>query len=591
MRATRPSCRAARAMCRCAAIADRRTWPRRAAAPEFVSAASTARTSPAGRCRTATTAHWKIVTASSTTTRRARRQATRTSGARPSTATSCCGSSGASRTRPTSTPNVPIIRVDGTHQKGADGKEIRLAVPDSDSGVYVRGSSKARDQHLGLAHRVRRGVRLPHGPEDAAGGARRRHAEGQRDRDIGQWNAFDHHEGRPPDGGPERHHGARERPVARRPGARAARAAAPRPEEGRRLDGPAVASSSSGTSRSVTEVGPGPRRRPQLEAAMDRRDFIVKSSAASLLACFPASLAGLERITRGRQAGAAVARPHGRAALDHRFRRHRRHERHGAGGVETASPRRSTTASTTSTWRRATATPRRCSARRSSPTARACSWRARRPSAAGTARSASWTTPCARMRTDHFDLYQLHAVTTRDGRREDLRAGRRPRDVRRREEGRQGPLPRILGALGRGGRWRSSSRFDFDTILFPTNFATVARGQLRAAGARRRAGEADGHPGAEGDGARAVAEGREAGHATRSAGTSRSRTPDDALMGLRFTLSHPVTAAIPPGDETLFKHGARPGAALHAAVGGRGARHQGEGRSRRAPLFKYPSWG
>ena len=29
-------------------------------------------------------------------------------------------------------------------------------------------------------------------------------------------------------------------------------------------------------------------------------------------------------------------------------------------------------------------------------------------------------------------------------------------------------------------------------------------------------------------------------------------TPEDAAMGLRFTLSHPVTAAIPPGDETLF---------------------------------------
>jgi hypothetical protein len=25
------------------------------------------------------------------------------------------------------------------------------------------------------------------------------------------------------------------------------------------------------------------------------------------------------------------------------------------------------------------------------------------------------------------------------------------------------------------------------------------------------------------------------------------------MKGLRFTLSHPVTAAIPPGDETLFK--------------------------------------
>ena len=28
--------------------------------------------------------------------------------------------------------------------------------------------------------------------------------------------------------------------------------------------------------------------------------------------------------------------------------------------------------------------------------------------------------------------------------------------------------------------------------------------------------------------------------------------PDAARQGLRFTLSHPVTAAIPPGDDTLF---------------------------------------
>jgi len=30
-------------------------------------------------------------------------------------------------------------------------------------------------------------------------------------------------------------------------------------------------------------------------------------------------------------------------------------------------------------------------------------------------------------------------------------------------------------------------------------------------------------------------------------------TPEDILMGLRFTLSHPVTAAVPPGDENLFR--------------------------------------
>ncbi|HZM12863.1 MAG TPA: hypothetical protein VFB86_01670, partial [Bacteroidales bacterium] len=30
-------------------------------------------------------------------------------------------------------------------------------------------------------------------------------------------------------------------------------------------------------------------------------------------------------------------------------------------------------------------------------------------------------------------------------------------------------------------------------------------------------------------------------------------SPEDITMGLRFTLSHPVTAAIPPGEEKLFR--------------------------------------
>lgn len=41
-------------------------------------------------------------------------------------------------------PNVPIIRPDGTHQRNALGEEIRMAVPDGDSGIYLRGSSKSQ---------------------------------------------------------------------------------------------------------------------------------------------------------------------------------------------------------------------------------------------------------------------------------------------------------------------------------------------------------------------------------------------------------------------------------------------------------------
>jgi hypothetical protein len=41
-------------------------------------------------------------------------------------------------------PNVPIILPDGSHKLNADGEVIRMAVPDSDSGIYLRGMPKAQ---------------------------------------------------------------------------------------------------------------------------------------------------------------------------------------------------------------------------------------------------------------------------------------------------------------------------------------------------------------------------------------------------------------------------------------------------------------
>jgi hypothetical protein len=88
-------------------------------------------------------------------------------------------------------PNVPIIRVDGTHKKGPDGKEIRLAVPDSDSGVYLRGSSKAQVNMWawpigsGEVYGYRMDAKMP--PEVRAGVTPKANA----DRDIGQWNEFE----------------------------------------------------------------------------------------------------------------------------------------------------------------------------------------------------------------------------------------------------------------------------------------------------------------------------------------------------------------------------------------------------------------
>ncbi len=35
-------------------------------------------------------------------------------------------------------PSIPYILPDGTHARASDGKELKLALPDSDSGIYLR---------------------------------------------------------------------------------------------------------------------------------------------------------------------------------------------------------------------------------------------------------------------------------------------------------------------------------------------------------------------------------------------------------------------------------------------------------------------
>jgi hypothetical protein len=87
--------------------------------------------------------------------------------------------------------NVPIIRYDGTHKKGPDGKEITIPVPDSDSGIYLRGSSKAQVNiwcwpiGSGEVYGYRMDEKMP--PAVRAGVTPRANA----DKDVGQWNAFD----------------------------------------------------------------------------------------------------------------------------------------------------------------------------------------------------------------------------------------------------------------------------------------------------------------------------------------------------------------------------------------------------------------
>jgi Domain of Unknown Function (DUF1080) len=86
---------------------------------------------------------------------------------------------------------VPIVRHDGTHKKDATGKEIQIAVPDSDSGIFLRGSSKAQvniwcwPTGSGEVYGYRMDDKMPAAVR--AGVTPKLNA----DRDIGEWNTFE----------------------------------------------------------------------------------------------------------------------------------------------------------------------------------------------------------------------------------------------------------------------------------------------------------------------------------------------------------------------------------------------------------------
>ncbi len=92
---------------------------------------------------------------------------------------------------PYTNPNVPIIRYDGTHKKGPDGKEITIPVPDSDSGIFLRGSSKSQVNiwcwpiGSGEVYGYRMDEKMPAAVRQGVT------PKANADKDIGQWNAFE----------------------------------------------------------------------------------------------------------------------------------------------------------------------------------------------------------------------------------------------------------------------------------------------------------------------------------------------------------------------------------------------------------------
>jgi aryl-alcohol dehydrogenase-like predicted oxidoreductase len=159
-----------------------------------------------------------------------------------------------------------------------------------------------------------------------------------------------------------------------------------------------------------------------------------------------------------------------------------------------------------------------------------------------------------RLRTDHLDLYQIHALSTREELETALSAGGA---IEAFTEAQEAGRIRFIGfsAHSQEVALEAMDRFQFASVLFPVNFTQwfrafgppvvekamrkgIGRLALKAM-ARQRWPEG------------------EAGKVAR-AGWPKcwyepAADPVEAAMALRFTLSQPISAAIPPGDARLFR--------------------------------------
>lgn len=155
-----------------------------------------------------------------------------------------------------------------------------------------------------------------------------------------------------------------------------------------------------------------------------------------------------------------------------------------------------------------------------------------------------------RLKTDHFDLYQFHAVSSMEDVEKILAPGGAAETfLKAREEGKV----RFLGASVHNAEAAISlmDRFQLDSVLFPVNFVLYQEGKFgpqilehaKKKGVARLALKSMAHT-----------TWPDKNHEPwRKCWYEPISNPELAEKAVRFTLSEDITAAIPPGEEKLFR--------------------------------------
>jgi aryl-alcohol dehydrogenase-like predicted oxidoreductase len=156
------------------------------------------------------------------------------------------------------------------------------------------------------------------------------------------------------------------------------------------------------------------------------------------------------------------------------------------------------------------------------------------------------------LKTDHLDLYQFHGLTKMTdldkvlgpgGAMETMEAAKREGKIR------------YIGFSVHSAETALAAmdRYNFDTILFPVNFVLFSQANFGPQILKRAQEKGMGILALKAMAKTVWPADQKQSHPEPKCWYQPAAYPQEASLGLRWTLGHPITAALPPGDERYFR--------------------------------------
>jgi aryl-alcohol dehydrogenase-like predicted oxidoreductase len=156
------------------------------------------------------------------------------------------------------------------------------------------------------------------------------------------------------------------------------------------------------------------------------------------------------------------------------------------------------------------------------------------------------------LKTDHFDLYQFHALTKMADLDKVLGPGGAMETM---EAAKKEGKIRFIGFSVHSVETALAAldRYNFDTVLFPVNWVLYSQANFGPQILKRAQEKKIGALALKSMAKTVWPAAEKPHHPQPNCWYKPAAFPDEASLGLRWTLGHAITAAIPPGDEQYFR--------------------------------------